>query len=138
MMVNKDVAACAANTRPAARSISLNNPTMRLMTAGFAAGTFLALASTAALAQDFDVFDLKGGEVRQVAVWPTNPYLRICNDSTSAGAVAVGVGRGEPEALQPGMCTTDDVVDKIVLANKSMEPATVTYRTTDVDSRGGS
>jgi hypothetical protein len=113
------------------------NVATRSKAIGLVAGAFVALAGTAALAADFDVFSLKPGEVRDVTVWPNNPYLRICNDSTSAGNVAVGVGRGSPLTLQPGMCTTDNVVHRIMLANKSAGPATVTYRTTNVDGPGG-
>ena len=87
---------------------------LRSRTAGAAVAAAVSLLSTAALAQDFDVFNLKPGEVRQVQVWVSNPFVRICNDAESASNVAVGVGRDQPERLQPGMCTTDDVADRFV------------------------
>jgi hypothetical protein len=105
------------------------------------AGALMALAASAAFApafaQDFDVFHLNPGEVRQVQVWVSNPYVRICNDLTSASNVAIGVGSHRSESLQPGMCTTDDVADRFVLRNEGTGQAMVTYRPVNIDGPDG-
>jgi hypothetical protein len=133
-MMNDNIAVSATDRRPAASGA--RRPDLHSKAIGLVAGALLVLAGGSALAQDFDVISLKPGEVRHMAVWTANPYLRICNDMTSAGGVAVGIGRGEAQSLQPGACTTDDVVSEVALANRGAGPAMVTYRSINVDGPG--
>jgi hypothetical protein len=132
-MMDKELAIPAAGIRSSRSGIA----DLRSKAAGVAFAAAGCLLSTAAFAQDFDVFNLKPGEVRHVQVWVSNPFVRICNDAESASNVAVGVGRGQPESLQPGMCTTDDVADRFVLRNEGAGQAMVTYRPVNIDGPGG-
>jgi hypothetical protein len=64
---------------------------------------------------------------RQVSLTPPFRWLRVCNDSTSAGTVTVTIGTQASRILLPGWCTENRGGD-VGIKNGHAGPALVTIR----------
>jgi len=87
-----------------------------------------ALAAGPALARNFGMVTLKGGETQTVSIVGFGGYqqVRVCNDATSASNVKVTIRPRDPQLLQPGMCT-ENTGDQIEFANQGSGQAVVSY-----------
>ena len=87
-----------------------------------------ALAAGPALANNFGVVKLKGGETQTVSIFGFGGYqqVRVCNDATSLSNVKVTIRPRDPQLLQPGMCT-ENTGDQIEFANQGSGQAVVSY-----------
>jgi hypothetical protein len=87
-----------------------------------------ALAASPALANNFGMVTLKGGETQTVSIFGFGGYqqVRVCNDATSVSNVKVTIRPRDPQLLQPGMCT-ENTGDQIEFANQGNGPAAVSY-----------
>ena len=87
-----------------------------------------ALAAGPALAANFGMVTLKGGETQTVSIFGFGGYqsVRVCNDATSASNVKVTIRPRDPQLLQPGMCT-ENTGDQIEFANQGSGQAVVSY-----------
>jgi hypothetical protein len=87
----------------------------------------MALASPA-LASNFGVVRLQGGETQTVSIFGPGGFsrVRVCNDATSVSNVKVTIRPRDPRLLQPGMCTVN-TGDQIEFANQGSGQARVNF-----------
>jgi hypothetical protein len=85
------------------------------------------LMTTQASAAPTGAVDLAAGEARQVWLGPTYWWLRVCNDTTSKGAVTVRIDSHDSQVLAPGICT-ENSGGSIDLRNDRGGHALITYR----------
>ena len=93
-----------------------------------------ALAFAAAILQPPPAFATVAGAARlgpdqskQVSLTPPFRWLRVCNDSTSAGTVTVTIGTQASRILLPGWCA-ENRGGNVGIKNSHAGPALVTIR----------
>src|SRR6516225_3835131 len=69
---------------------------------------------------------LKADQSTQVSLTPPFRWLRVCNDSTSAGTVTVTIGTQASRILLPGWCAENRGGD-VGIKNGHAGPALVTF-----------
>jgi hypothetical protein len=99
---------------------------LRIMMAG-AGVAAVTLLATPAFATGGGAARLAADESRQVSLSPTYRWLRICNDTSSAGAVTVTIGDQASQILMPGWCA-ENRAGSLAIKNDHAGPALVTYR----------
>jgi len=80
-----------------------------------------AFATVAAAAR------LQADQSKQVSLTPPFRWLRVCNDSTSAGTVTVTIGTQGSRILLPGWCA-ENRGGNVGIKNSHAGPALVTIR----------
>jgi hypothetical protein len=85
------------------------------------------LVTTQASAAPSGAVNLAAGEARQVWLGATYSWLRVCNDTTSKGAVTVGIDSHDSQVLAPGICT-ENAGGSLDLKNDRAGYALITYR----------
>jgi hypothetical protein len=101
---------------------------MKRLTAAIGTMIGLGLLAAPAMAADSGRVSLQPGEAKQIYIGSTARELRICNDSTSGGELAITLGSREPFSLVPGRCAYDSG-DRIVASNRGDSPALATWVT---------
>jgi hypothetical protein len=88
----------------------------------------LALGITAlpAFASQWGTFTLQPRETQMIRIDASAVELRVCNDTTSKGRIAVTVGGNDTRLLRPGFCA-EDIGDRILASNQGDGPAFGTY-----------
>ena len=84
-------------------------------------------ALPALAATQYGSFTLRPGETQQISIGAAAQELRVCNDATSAGRIAVTVGTNDPRLLRPGFCADNVIGDTIVASNQGDGQAFGTY-----------
>ena len=87
----------------------------------------LCLVYRPANAASFGTVTLTPGELRKIDIGPTGRSLRVCNDLTSAGPVAVVIGDNIPHALSPGLCA-EDLGSRMTIQSHAVGLATVEFK----------
>src|SRR5262249_118500 len=62
-------------------------------------------------------FPLQPRETQMIRIDPSAVQLRVCNDATSKGLIAVTVGGNDTRLLRPGLCA-EDIGDRILASNE--------------------
>ena len=70
---------------------------------------------------------LAANETTQVSISPGYRWLRVCNDTSSAGTVTVNIGDQAGRILLPGWCAQNPG-GSLAIKNDKAGPAFVTYR----------
>jgi hypothetical protein len=85
------------------------------------------LVTTQASAAPSGAVNLAAGEARQVWLGPSYSWLRVCNDTTSKGAVTVSIDSHDSQVLAPGICT-ENAGGSLDLRSDRGGYALITYR----------
>jgi hypothetical protein len=86
----------------------------------------LGVTALPAFASQWGSFTLQPRETQMIRIDPSAVQLRVCNDATSKGRMAVTVGGNDTRLLRPGLCT-EDIGDRILASNQGDGPAFGTY-----------
>lgn len=70
---------------------------------------------------------LAADETRQVSISPGYRWLRVCNDTSSAGTVTVNIGDQAGRVLLPGWCAQSPG-GSLAIKNDHAGSALITYR----------
>ena len=85
------------------------------------------LVTTQASAEPSGAVNLTAGEGKQLWLGSTYYWLRVCNDTTSKGAVTVIIDSHDSQVLAPGICT-ENAGGSLDLRNYRDGLALITYR----------
>jgi hypothetical protein len=113
-------------TMPMASRISLpRSSALYIMAAGlgFAAVMLLVPPAFATVA---GVVRLAADESRQLSLDPPDRWIRVCNETSSAGTVTVTIGEQKSQILLPGWCA-ENRADSLAIKNDHAGPALITY-----------